>query len=36
MKKQLFDELLASIKEAVQIHRGEAEPSRTFAFGIPP
>lgn len=32
MKKELFDELVSSIKEAGRIHRGEAEPSRTFVF----
>ena len=32
MKKQLFDELVASIKEAGRIHRGEAQPSRSFVF----
>jgi putative transcriptional regulator len=32
MKKQLFDELVASIKDAGKIHRGEAKASRTFVF----
>jgi len=32
MKKQLFDELVSSIREAGKIHRGEAEPSRRFVF----
>ena len=32
MKKQLFDELVASIKQAGRIHRGEAQPSRRFVF----
>lgn len=32
MKKQLFDELVESIKEAGQIHRGETRPSREFVF----
>ena len=32
MKKQLFDDLVASVKEAGRIHRGEAEASRTFVF----
>jgi len=32
MKKQLFDELVASIKEAGRIHRGVAQPSRSFVF----
>jgi len=33
MKKQLFDDLVESIKEAGQIHRGEIRPSREFVFG---
>lgn len=32
MKKQLFDDLVASVREAGRIHRGEAKPSRQFAF----
>ena len=32
MKKALFDDLVASIKEAGRIHRGEAKPSRSFVF----
>lgn len=32
MKKQLFDELVASVKEAGKIHRGEAKASRQFTF----
>jgi len=32
MKKQLFEELVASIKQAGRIHRGEIEPSRKFVF----
>src|ERR1041385_3387658 len=32
MKKQLFEELVASIKEAGRIHRGEVQPSRSFVF----
>lgn len=32
MKKERFDELVASIKQAGRIHRGEAKASRTFAF----
>lgn len=32
MKKQLFDELVSSVKEAGKIHRGEAKASRTFFF----
>lgn len=30
MKKELFDELLQSVKEATAIERGQAKPSRTF------
>jgi putative transcriptional regulator len=30
MKKELFDELLQSVKEATAIERGRAKPSRTF------
>ena len=30
MKKELFDELLQSVKEAAAIERGEARPSRRF------
>jgi len=32
MKKQLFNELVTSIKEAGRIHRGEIRPSREFTF----
>lgn len=32
MKKQLFDDLVASVREAGKIHRGEAKPSRIFVF----
>jgi putative transcriptional regulator len=32
MKKQLFDELIESIRQAGKIHRGEAGPSRKFVF----
>jgi putative transcriptional regulator len=32
MKKELFNELVASIKEAGRIHRGEVPPSREFRF----
>ena len=32
MKKQLFDELVESIRQAGKIHRGEAAPSRKFGF----
>ena len=30
MKKELFDELLQSVKEAAAIERGKAKPARTF------
>ena len=30
MKKELFNELVESIKEAGKIHRGELQPSRQF------
>lgn len=30
MKKELFEELLQSVKEAAAIERGERKPSRTF------
>jgi hypothetical protein len=32
MKKQLFDDLVDSIKQAGKIHRREAKASRTFVF----
>ena len=32
MKNKFFDELVESIKEAGQIHRGEKKPSREFIF----
>ncbi|HEX7192777.1 MAG TPA: NadS family protein [Thermoanaerobaculia bacterium] len=32
MKKQLFDDLVAGVREAGRIHRGEAKPSRRFVF----
>jgi putative transcriptional regulator len=32
MKKELFEELVSSIKDAGRIHRGETKPSRTFVF----
>jgi hypothetical protein len=32
MKKELFDELVESIREAGQIHRGEIQPSREFVI----
>ncbi len=32
MKKEIFEQLVASVKEAGKIHRGEAKASRTFVF----
>lgn len=32
MKKELFEELVGSVKQAGAIHRGELKPSRTFVF----
>ena len=32
MKKELFEELVGSIKQAGKIHRGEMKPSREFVF----
>lgn len=32
MKKELFNELLQSVKEAAAIERGELKPSRKFEF----
>ena len=32
MKRQAFDELVSSIKEAGRIRRGEQQPSRRFVF----
>lgn len=32
MKKDLFEELVGSIKQGVKIHRGGARPSRKFVF----
>lgn len=32
MKKQLFDDLVASVTQAGRIHRGETKASRTFVF----
>jgi len=32
MKKDMFDQLVASVKEAGKIHRGEVKASRTFVF----
>jgi putative transcriptional regulator len=33
MRKELFDELLESVKQAVAIERGEMKPSRSFTVG---
>lgn len=33
MKKELFDELTASIREAGQIRKGRRQPSRKFEYG---
>lgn len=35
MKKELFDELLKSVKQGGAILRGEIRPSRTIKFGQP-
>lgn len=35
MKKELFDELLHSVREGGEILRGEREPSRSFHFVEP-
>jgi putative transcriptional regulator len=35
MKKELFDELLESVREGGAILRGEREPSRRFAIEEP-
>jgi putative transcriptional regulator len=32
MKKHLFDDLVESIRQAGEIHRGETKPSREFVF----
>lgn len=32
MKKKLFNDLVASVKEAGRIHRGESKAARTFIF----
>jgi len=34
MKKELFNDLVASIKEAGKIHRGEMRASREFIFDL--
>jgi len=33
MKKELFDELVESVKEAGRIRKGSAKPSRVFRYG---
>jgi putative transcriptional regulator len=35
MKKELFDELLESVREGGAILRNEREPARTFSFDEP-
>jgi len=35
MKKETFDDLLSSIKEAGKIKTGKIKPSRAFSFSIP-
>lgn len=35
MKQKIFDELKQSMKEAVNIARGESEPSRNFTIEVP-
>jgi putative transcriptional regulator len=35
MKKSLFDELVASVREAGKILRGEAAPARSFEMDVP-
>jgi len=32
VKKEMFEQLVASVKQAGEIHRGEARASRTFIF----
>jgi hypothetical protein len=32
MKKEMFEQLVASANQAGKIHRGEAKASRTFVF----
>lgn len=32
MKKEMFEQLVASVKEAGKIHRGELKATRTFVF----
>ncbi|CAM3899126.1 NadS family protein [Xenorhabdus thuongxuanensis] len=35
MRKELFDDLLASAKEAVAIHKGQLEPTKITKLAIP-
>jgi len=35
MKDELFDELVASVREGGKILRGKAKPSRTFVIEVP-
>lgn len=35
MKEELFDELLASVREGGKILQGEKEPARTFIVDVP-
>lgn len=35
MRKELFDDLIASAKEAVEIHQGKREPARITRFELP-
>lgn len=35
MRKELFDELMASAKEAVEIHQGKREASRVTRYALP-
>ncbi|WP_306309335.1 hypothetical protein [Xenorhabdus anantnagensis] len=35
MRKELFDDLLASAKEAMAIHKGQLEPIRITKLAIP-
>jgi putative transcriptional regulator len=32
MKREAFDQLVSSVKQAGRIHRGAAKPSRSFSF----
>jgi putative transcriptional regulator len=35
MKKELFNDLLSSIKEAGKIKKGTVKPSRVFSYSVP-